>query len=182
MAKKRALHSPELSLEDAEWINDPRLAQMVHAVKWEIKDGEPVKTKTGKCFPLPEQEIYAQNLVRFLNAEIAYNNGSWRVVWTQPRPKYYDRLSGLYRVAVPELLECHYLDRDGDTQVVMDIEEDVWTLLENFSFTDMANLCDSAYEQAMEVHKVVGAKPEQMYSPVHGERELNPNERIADLF
>lgn len=170
---------PEIQLTDADWGMPP---DGINAVKWEIKDGAPVSTKSGKCFPLPEQELYAEQLVKFLNSEIAFNRGSWRVVWTQPRMRYYDKLSGLFRVAVPELLECHYLDRDGDVQLVVDIEEDVWTLLDNFSFTSITELCESAYQQWRELINIVDPHLAQMYSPVNGQAETNPHEKIPDLF
>lgn len=171
---------PEINLTDANW---DKLPDGINAVKWEMKDGGIVRTASGKCFPIPEQEVYAEELVKFLNIQLKIDRGaSWRVVWTQSRPKYYDRLSGLYRVAVPELIECQYLDKDGDVQFLVDMEEDVWTLLDNFSFTDVCNLCNNAYEQWRDLIDIVDPREPHMFSPTHGEVEQNPLVKIPDLF
>jgi hypothetical protein len=177
--RKGKMHLPDIDLVDADWVGKP---EAIHAVKYDLIDGEVVETKAGRCYPLPEQKVYAESLVRFLNKEIAFNKGRWRCVWTQPAQEYYNRMTGLIQVGVPEILECQYLDKDGDVITLVEIEENAWDLLDNFAFSDVAGMCNAAYEQAMDILKIVDPKIDQMYSPAHGQVESKPNEIIPDLF
>lgn len=156
---------------------DPAL----QAVKWEWKDGAVVEKKIGRCFPIPEQKVYAEELCGFLNRELQEERGdSWRVVWTNPKKSYWDRLSGLFRPYVPMSLEVQYLDADQDVQFVVDISEgagriiDIWTLLENFSFTDVMELCMGALKEYRELMYCAEVRHDQKYSPMRGEKDTAP--------
>lgn len=179
MIPSKRLLSPEMEMKTFR-VGVP--ADPLQAVKYEFIEGEVVKTKVGKCYPLVEQDMYADQLVRFLNKEIAFDKGRWRCVWTQPRRSYWNRISGLFHAWVPTLLECQYVDKDGDIPCLVDMEENIWDLLEHFSFTHIAELCNQAYETYRDVEKVVDVKEAQKYSPVHGQLERNPHEKIPDLF
>lgn len=181
MAQKGKMMLPEMVIDKVEY---EEAVANIQAVKWEMIDGEVVEIPAvGKCYPLHEQRVYAEQLCKFLNLNIAFEKGSrWRVVWTQPRRSYWNKLSGLFHPWVPELMECQYVDRDGDVQCVVDFEENVWDLLDNFSFTDVADLCNSAFEALMDIERDVGVRTDQKYSPSHGQKEVNPTVTPTDLF
>lgn len=155
----------------------------IHAVKWEWKDGDVHKVSVGKCYAIPEQEIYAEEVCRFLNRELQEQRGStWRVVWTAPKKSYYDRLSGLFRAWVPQALEMQYIDQDGDVQFVIDITQetrakqvDVFTLLDNYSLTDIAQLCQQAYKEYYDLIAAAEVRANQMFSPNRGEVASAPD-------
>lgn len=175
--RKGKLHAPEMRNTK---VSAEKLAT-IDAVKFEYLDGDVIKTKVGRVFPMPEQEIFAKELCVFLNKEIAHG-GRWRVVLTQPAKQYYDRLSGIFRVAVPQLYECQFLDKDGDAVLVVDLEEDVWDLLDNFSFTDIAQHCETTYHFWRNLEANVGIREDQKYSPAHGQVEKNAREVIPGLM
>ena len=167
------MYNPEVSLTDANWDINPNL---VNAVKYEWIEGEVRKNSAGRCYPLPEQEIYAQTLCKFINDEMKLVKGSsWRIVLTNPHKKFYNKMTGLYHPAVPSMLECQYLDKDGDVQFVVELEENIWDLLDNFSFTDICELCEGAYKEWYDLQKVLEVRPDQTYSPARGEQSINPN-------
>lgn len=166
---KGRMLSPELGITNVELKDD---SHPLAAVIFRYIDGDVISKRSGfgKCYPLVEQKLYAENLCRFLNKDIAFDKGSWQCVWTQPCKSYYNRMSGIYQAYVPELLECQYLDKDGDIHVVVEFEENVWDLLDNFSFTEVSGLCTKAYEQYKEIEAAVDAKPHQKYSPANGDK------------
>jgi hypothetical protein len=155
----------------------------IHAVKWEWIDGGVRETKAGKCYPIPEQKVYAEELCGFLNRELKDERGdSWRVVWANPKKSYWDRLSGLFRPCVPQSLEVQYLDGDRDVQFVLDISEgagrivDIWMLLDNFSFTDVMQLCMGALKEYRELMYCAEVRYDQKYSPMRGEKDTAPED------
>lgn len=174
--KKFAL--PALEMQRAR-VEEMALSAFIHAAKYELVDGDVRETKVGKCYPIPEQKVYAEEIVRFLNGELQEKPGhTWRAVWTNPKKSYYDRLSGLFRPWVPQSLELQYIDTDGDVQFVVDLcldaatrNMDVFTLLENYSFTDVMQLCHGAYKEYYDLMAAAELRVGHMFSPKKGERD-----------
>jgi hypothetical protein len=165
--------NPDMSLTDAKWDINP---EIINAVKYEWIEGEVRKTATGRCYPLVEQDIYANTLCKFINDEMKLVKGSsWRIVLTNPYKSFYNRMTGMYQAAVPSMLECQYVDKDGDVPFVVELEENVWDLLDNFSFTDVCALCEGAYKEWFDLMKVVDVRESQTYSPSRGEQSVNPD-------
>jgi len=168
MRKKKML-APELGITGIDLVKE---GTGLRAFIFRLIDGEVVGkgSPLGQCYPLVEQKIYGEQLCKFLNHDINFDKGSWQVVFTRPKKSYHNKMTGLFHAWVPEIMECQFLDKDGDIQLVVEFEEDVWDLLDNFSFTEVSGLCTKAYEQYKEIEAAVDAKPHQKYSPANGDK------------
>lgn len=116
----------------------------LNAVKYEMVEGEIIKTKVGKCFPTDTQEVLAESLLQLLMAQIAHD-GSWRMVWRDPVKTTWDKFTGLFRPWKPTVLQCQFLDEDGDIWFVVNIEENEVDAIEK-GVSHWVAECEQAYQ------------------------------------
>lgn len=120
--------------------------ESLHAVKYEFSDdGEIIETRVGRCYPTEVQKMVAESLLKLLMAQIAHD-GSWRLVWTEPSIKpAWDASMGIFRPRLPTVLQCQYLDRDGDVWTVVNIEEETHNIIEA-GLSCWVEKCEEAYQ------------------------------------
>lgn len=145
-------------------------------VYYEYKEGTFVRSKIGKIYPLPEQEVFAEELLRYLTAKISLDGG-WRVVWKEPKKSYWDKMGGLFRAYVPTVVEMEFLDKDGDVVCSIFSEDKVWDMLE-LGMTNYANQAYNAVMAAREFLKTADIRPEQTYKRALGEKPSDPNAEV----
>mgnify|MGYP000996534875 CR=1 FL=1 len=116
----------------------------INAKKYELLEGEVVSIALGKCYPTAVQDVCAESLCRILNAQIAHD-GSWRVVWRDPVARRYDPSSMLFRTHLPTVLQCQYLDQDGDVWCCVNIDDDVADIIEA-GVSTWVEKCEEAYQ------------------------------------
>lgn len=153
----------------------------LNAVKWEMIEGEIVRTKCGKIFPLPEQDVIGEAACAQLNRSIPHT-GSWRVVWCQPIETKYDRESHLYKRWVPTVLEFQWLDKDGDPIFKVDTEDEPSVILD-IGLSHYLDQCEEAYQKVYEFrHKIVNIDPEQTFKQSQGQAPVSGRyEQPADI-
>lgn len=141
-----------------------------HAVRYELVDGEVVAVATGRCFPTEVQKMLAESMVKLLNAQIAHD-GRWVCVWCHPaKQATYDTSTGLFRNRMPTLLQCLFLDQDGDTWTAVSIEEGVHEILE-IGIHHYIEQCEEAYLFVRHLHKdVLDLREKDTFSPAKGEK------------
>lgn len=113
------------------------------AVAYDLVEGEILSLPVGRCYPTPVQVVTAESLLRLLNAQIAHD-GRWRVIWREPVKNKYDKSAGIFRPAYPTILQCQFLDKDGDVWCCVNIEEDVYEIIDA-GISSYVEQCEEAY-------------------------------------
>lgn len=145
-------------------------------VYYQMFDGDIRRWKVGKIFPMPEQDVLAEEFLRYLNAKV-HMDGSWRLVWKEPKRSYYDKLAGMFRAHVPQTLEFEYLDADGDVLCTVFTDDPVWQILDH-GITFYANQCYDAVMAGREFLKMVEVGKNQTYKRALGELPTDPNAEV----
>ena len=147
---------------------DSAQLEKLNAVKYEFVGGEILPLTVGKCYPSPVQVMVAEELCRLLNAKIAHD-GRWRTVWTEPTPTHWCKVERMFRPWHPTILECQYLDKDGDIWCVVTIDDDAFQVVED-GITNYVDKCEEAYQFVYKLlHKVVEVKHDQTRRVAQGE-------------
>lgn len=137
---------------------------------YDKESGQLLKLRHGKIYPMPEQHVFAEELCRWLNI-VLHHDGSWRVIWVAPVDKFYDRMSGLYRICVPTELEAIWLDADGDAHCKVVMDDDVWKMLD-VGLTRWGEICEEAYQRMRFMKGNVEIKPTQTFQQAKGEKTI----------
>jgi hypothetical protein len=149
--------------------------EQLNATKYELADGEIIKFTVGRCYPSPIQEMLAEELCRLLNAKIAHD-GRWRTVWVDPQRSTWCKVDRIFRPWSPTVLQCQYLDKDGDIWCCVNVDEDAYEVIDT-GVTHYVEKCEEAYQWVYNlIHNVVEVKHgEQTKMLAKGER-LTPTD------
>ena len=169
MLIKNLTPQPGITLEKQPVNTSEAELERRHAVKYELHEGEVHQFTMGRCYPTEVQSMLAGSLVRLLNAQIAHD-GSWRCVWCEPsKNSTYDTSTGLFRNRMPTVLQCQYLDRDGDIWTAVNIEEAVHDIID-IGVHHWIQQCEEAYQFVRHLHKdVLDLREKDTYSPARGD-------------
>lgn len=135
--------------------------------------GDIKEEQVGICNPLPEQDSFAKDFCNMLNWQIAFD-GVWRIVLCHTQKEFYDPLSKLFKRYVPQVIEAQWLDSDGDVHVVVEMDDDIWTVL-NTGVTAWVSQCEQAYQQYKAFYKEIAIRPDQTFKKALGEKSVSGN-------
>lgn len=128
------------------------------AVVYDWVDNDVFSLAYGRCYPTPVQVVAAESLCRLLNLNIGHD-GRWQCVWRDPKKSQWDKSAAMFRVAMPSVLQCRFLDKDGDIWCCVNIEDEVHDMFEH-GISNYVEQCEEAYQFTVTmIFKEVGVRP-----------------------
>lgn len=143
------------------------------AVKFEPNEhGDIVQTVAGRCFLLPEHKVLGGDrtfsLTALLNRSIAHG-GKWRVMFCNPQKSYWHKHTRLFMRHIPTMMEMHWLDADGDVKVVVECEDDPWTIVDQ-GISFYRDACEEAWHEMKDILSKVDIQEYQTFKQAKGQK------------
>jgi len=153
---------PELGHEDIHKLDKTR-----PMVVFGYSDDQVMTHHVGRCYPTPEQNVFAEAFVTSLNTQLD-KDGFWLVILDMPEKSYFDRISRVFRVMVPHRWNAQWHDRDGDVQFVVDNEDDPARWLD-FEWSELLAQCEEAHKRWREAIDNLDLSDRQTFKQAQGE-------------
>lgn len=149
----------------------------------EGREGELLQVKCGRITLLSDHVVIGEELLNLLNNSI-HHDGSWRVVWCKPSQKpYRDPFAkkGInLRMFVATECEMHWLDRDGDPQLVVYSDDKPWVMIEK-GLTYYRDVAEEAWARVYDMKKSIDIKPEQTFKQAQGQTPTGVYQDAPDV-
>lgn len=153
---------PEMGFEEIQ-----RLDKSKPMMAYGYADDQVMTHQVGRCYPMPEQTVFAEAFVTSLNTQLN-KDGFWVVILDTPKPSYFDRASRIFRTMVPMRWEAQWYDRDGDCQFVVDNEEDPLRWLD-FEWSELMKQCEDAHKEWLKIKDALDLSDHQTFKQAQGE-------------
>ena len=138
------------------------------AVVFMMVDGEVHEKKYGIINVTGAQKVFAEQLVKFLNIEVAHG-GEWRVVWE--KPVRWSEHRGIVKAWIPSMMTYQWRDADGDIKTVLESGDTVYEMLE-IGMTHYATMAEEAWQKTKEFYGLVDVKPSQTFKKAKGQAPI----------